>query len=222
MTGPPIVTRGQWAARAPRSPAAAIRPSAWALHWEGVTMGRFAHPSCGPRVRQIQSFHMDSRGWADIAYNFVVCPHGTILEGRGWDRRSAANGTNAANAAAMAVCYLGGPGDPFTTAAQDAITALIASRPLPVFPHSHYFRTDCPGPEIRAWIDAHGQEDDDMDKATRDQLERIERAVESILRGNFGEKPGFEPGDLTWLEAHTRKVVADVLHDHGLIPHEGR
>ncbi|MSV48703.1 MAG: hypothetical protein F2914_06715, partial [Actinobacteria bacterium] len=34
-------------------------------------------------LRSIQAYHMDGRGWSDIAYNFVVDKYGGIWEGRG-------------------------------------------------------------------------------------------------------------------------------------------
>ena len=77
-------------------------------------MGSFAHDKCAGKVRSIQGFHRDSRGWADIAYNAVVCPHGYVFEGRGVHTKSAANGSTQANDDWYAVCYLGGVGDPFT------------------------------------------------------------------------------------------------------------
>ena len=39
-------------------------------------MGPMDHTRCTGVVRSIQSFHMDGNGWNDIAYNFLVCPHG--------------------------------------------------------------------------------------------------------------------------------------------------
>lgn len=33
-------------------------------------------------IRSVQAFHMQGRGWADIAYNFVVDKFGTVWEGR--------------------------------------------------------------------------------------------------------------------------------------------
>jgi len=101
---------------------------------------------------------MDSRGWADIAYNFLVCPHGYTFEGRGWGRRSAANGTNDANAYYHAVCYLSGDGDPFTdlakgqfVAVRDAWVARYQKNAV-VMPHSAFVSTACPGDAIRSWI----------------------------------------------------------------------
>ncbi len=37
-------------------------------------------------MRGIQDFHMGpSRGWNDIAYNYVIMPSGRVLEGRGFE-----------------------------------------------------------------------------------------------------------------------------------------
>lgn len=35
-------------------------------------------------VRNIQCFHIESRNWNDIAYNFLIGGDGNIYEGRGW------------------------------------------------------------------------------------------------------------------------------------------
>ena len=35
-------------------------------------------------VKEIQKYHMDSYGWWDIAYNFLVGGDGLVYEGRGW------------------------------------------------------------------------------------------------------------------------------------------
>ena len=45
--------------------------------------------TCIQRVRSIQNFHIDDRGWADIGYHFLVGENGKVYEGRGWDRQGA-------------------------------------------------------------------------------------------------------------------------------------
>jgi hypothetical protein len=40
-------------------------------------------------VRTIQTFHIESRGWADIAYNFLIGGDGAVYVGRGWDVQGA-------------------------------------------------------------------------------------------------------------------------------------
>ncbi|MGH7492638.1 MAG: N-acetylmuramoyl-L-alanine amidase [bacterium] len=37
---------------------------------------------CAARVRAIQAYHMDSQGWDDIGYNYLICRHGSIVQGR--------------------------------------------------------------------------------------------------------------------------------------------
>ena len=151
-----LVTRAGWGARAPKGTTGIASPVGHGVHWEGPRMGTFPHESCAAKVRGIQRFHMDARGWADIAYNALVCPHGVVYEGRGPGRRSAANGTNDGNARYYAVCYLSGEGDPFTDAARqgylDAFAWLRAGGERR--PHRSFKATACPGNEITAWINA--------------------------------------------------------------------
>ncbi len=41
--------------------------------------------SCISIVQDIQKFHMNTKGWVDIGYNFLVGGDGYIYEGRGWN-----------------------------------------------------------------------------------------------------------------------------------------
>ncbi|XP_046390190.1 uncharacterized protein LOC124158854 [Ischnura elegans] len=51
---------------------------------------------CLEQVRIIQKFHVESRGWSDIGYNFLVGGDGNAYEGRGWEYVGAhAKGYNA-------------------------------------------------------------------------------------------------------------------------------
>lgn len=125
-------------------------------------MGAFTHDRCASKVRQIQNFHMDDRGWADIAYSAVVCPHGYVYECRGPGKRTAANGTDAGNDEFYAVCYLGGEGDPFPELGKqgmmDARQWLMSSGIRPagsaIRAHRSFKNTACPGPAIVTWINA--------------------------------------------------------------------
>ncbi|KAK2173460.1 hypothetical protein NP493_874g00007 [Ridgeia piscesae] len=40
-------------------------------------------------VRKIQDFHMDTRGWWDIGYHYLIGQDGYAYEGRGWDHQGA-------------------------------------------------------------------------------------------------------------------------------------
>lgn len=127
------------------------------LHWEGPRMGSFDHSQCDNYVRGIQDFHKNTRGWADIAYNAVVCPHGYVFEGRGPGVTSAANGNATTNGAWYAVCYLGGVGDPFTDEGKQGMVEAVrwlrreGAGPK-VNGHRDHKATECPGDAIYAWL----------------------------------------------------------------------
>ena len=91
-----LVTRAQWGARPPENRTALVRHDqlGTAVHYSGSDADEQAdHANCARRVRAIQDFHLDGRGWADIAYSYVACKHGYIYEGRGRGIRTAAQGT---------------------------------------------------------------------------------------------------------------------------------
>jgi hypothetical protein len=52
------------------------------------------HSRCIQYWNAVRSYHVDTRGWSDIAYSFGVCPHGTRFVGRGWDKPQFANGAD--------------------------------------------------------------------------------------------------------------------------------
>lgn len=148
-----IISRDQWGASPSRGPLdgwPALQPSSWTVHYEGVDVAIDEGDYTG-RVQSIQQYHQ-THGYYDIAYNFVVSPSGQVFEGRGWDYRSAAQVSG--NPVSIAVCYIGGPNTPLTDAAASSINALIAQRPMPVFPHRYWFATACPGGIIVDWLDA--------------------------------------------------------------------
>lgn len=125
------------------------------VHWGGSPSGNPKHDHCGAVVRSFQSYHIKTQGWADIAYNLVVCAHGYVFEGRGKGKRSAANGDAESNGASYAICYMGGAGEPFTAEAQVAINEaalyLVPSGPTWRV-HSDWVDTGCPGAVITDWV----------------------------------------------------------------------
>jgi N-acetylmuramoyl-L-alanine amidase len=57
------------------------------------------------RIRAIQEFHMDVRGWSDIAYSFLINHEGDIYQGRG--PGVAGGHTAGQNTVSHAICLLG-------------------------------------------------------------------------------------------------------------------
>lgn len=152
-----LITREQWGARPPKRVSHNISPISATGHWGGPSPWRGRdfndHARCYAIVRSWQNFHMDTRGWADIAYSGMPCPHGHVFQGR-WTRvRTAANGTNSGNFNSYALCYIGGEGDPLTEAGKKAFIDGARWLHVPLrHAHSDWKATGCPGPEIRNWI----------------------------------------------------------------------
>lgn len=149
---PRIVTRSQWGAR-PATSSINIRhpvPKVFIHHTE--TGACHTQSDCARIVRSIQNYHMNTRHWADIGYNFLVGEDGNVYEGRGWDRVGA-HATNW-NTVAIGISVIGS----FKTslpnsAAQNAVRQLIAcgvsrgkiSGSYTLHGHRDGVCTDCPG-----------------------------------------------------------------------------
>ena len=154
-----LVSRAAWRARS-RSTSTNITPGngGVSIHYVGASHINDSHGNCAQRVRNIQNFHIDGRSWADIAYSLLVCAHGYVYVGRGINRRTAANGTNAGNQSWYAVCALiGGSQQPTAAMVQgikDAVAYLrrsggAASR---VNGHRDHLSTSCPGNPLYAMV----------------------------------------------------------------------
>ena len=163
-----LVRRHEWGAVPPRGRDPLYPPAAHgvAIHYTGMDADEQAlHANCAGRVRGIQRYHMEEKGWLDIAYSHVVCRHGYVFVGRGYGIRTAANGTTEANDHYFAICFLGNDSQgrtDVTRAAKRELRELIHDyrrrypRALRVRPHSAFVRTACPGLELTAWIDRRG------------------------------------------------------------------
>lgn len=44
---------------------------------------------CVRAVRDIQDYHIETKGWDDIGYNFLIGGDGSVYVGRGWDYKGA-------------------------------------------------------------------------------------------------------------------------------------
>ncbi|XP_050683311.1 peptidoglycan-recognition protein LC-like [Leptidea sinapis] len=81
-----IVSRSDWLAQPVESPLDKIRqPIPWVIITHTATESCSSQSQCVLRVRLIQNFHIESRGWSDIGYNFLVGGDGSVYFGRGWD-----------------------------------------------------------------------------------------------------------------------------------------
>lgn len=85
-----IVTRDEWTAQPPSSSLTDLQlPISRVIIAHTATEGCQTQEECMFRVRYIQTFHMNSRNWDDIGYNFLVGGDGNVYEGRGWLKQGA-------------------------------------------------------------------------------------------------------------------------------------
>ena len=172
-----LITRKEWGAKL-ETGSTPLRQSAVegiAIHYSAAFGDEPEdHSTCAAVVRGIQSYHMSEavdggKGpWWDIAYSFLVCRHGYVFEGRGWEKRTAAQGARDGNDHYLAACFLGSDRagrDDVTSKGRQAYSELINvaqssvfHKQLDVKPHSFFDATECPGDELRAYVHLRGWE----------------------------------------------------------------
>jgi hypothetical protein len=151
----------------------------------------FAQADVAHALRGWQDYHMDGRGWSDIAYQVAVDQAGRVWTLRGLTTRSGANGDEAANLAYGAILLVLGTGETPTGALINSTRQVITDfrrlypKATAIKPHSwvrtHYTGTgtDCPGDAARALI-AGGQfeprtsppgEDSEMNDSDRNYVD---------------------------------------------------
>ena len=120
-----IVPRSGWGAKAPKCTQALKVPvrNAFIHHTAGSTPTTTSGEQSA--MRGTQSYHQNSKGWCDIAYNFLIMPSGRVYEGRGWNRVNGA--TKGFNSNSLAFCWAGNyDTSPPTQESIDAGRALLA------------------------------------------------------------------------------------------------
>lgn len=142
-----IYPRSSWGARPPRSRSPLRNTTnGWFWHWLGN--GYPEQMSDEQILQSVQRYHMDTKGWSDIAYSFAVGRDGDLFELRGWD--VAGGHTRGYNSTSMAICFLIGVGERPTPAMYNAAWNLTLSRPEMRGPRPHRAvgQTTCPGDDI--------------------------------------------------------------------------
>ncbi|MGZ4709589.1 MAG: N-acetylmuramoyl-L-alanine amidase [Acidimicrobiales bacterium] len=95
---PAINSRASWGARPSVDPPSIAPTVRMAIVHHSVTANDYAPGDVPGILRSIQTFHIDGRGWNDIAYNFAVDKYGTIWEARGGGITNAVLGGHAMGA----------------------------------------------------------------------------------------------------------------------------
>lgn len=196
------------------------------IHWNGPAascVGR-DHSRCERFWQAVRDYHVNTKGWSDIAYSFGICPHGTRFTGRGWDQRQWANGTDqvgpddGGDQYWYTVLSFIGEGEHPTAEMVQGVRDLIQegrdwARCMDrVLPHNAFKVKTCPGPEFttyaQAWDNQPLHEGAFMALSDQEQAELLS-AVRAMHSGNWRTPEGF--GDLAWLKSTVTEVVSAAL-----------
>lgn len=167
------ITRADWGARPPARRIEMPRSEGVFVHYRGPG-GAPTGEAAKAALRQDQAYHMDVRGWSDIAYSWAVDNDGVVYELRGWGVTG--GHTQGWNHRSHAVLWIGGDAAPPSQRALEGIAAVCREHhrrygEAPIRGHRDVNPTSCPGdalyarlPEIRrlAAQPSSPQEDDDV------------------------------------------------------------
>ena len=188
-------------------------PDKVVVHWGGVTVPPVTKAGERSLLRGWQRFHINSRGWRDIAYNYAVGNSGERYRLRGWNPSGATSGDFEGdgipeNNEAVAVVWLGGSGGAISAEAYAAMGVIVAEilgaidvDPELVIGHRDVKgNTTCPGDEWWDWIQAEGwvlppgaDKEDDMTwlTALQRQTEEYYVAMADQTDSPGGDDPGY-------------------------------
>lgn len=158
--------RSAWGARAPRSGPGDLtvsRVEGAVIHWPGMEDRRlYSSAAVASALRGWQAYHMDDKGWSDIAYQVAVDQAGRAWTLRGLRTQSGANGNNDVNERYGAILLIVGTGEE-PTAELIATTREVIRDFRGIYPGGTAIKphsavrpepTDCPGNAVRALITA--------------------------------------------------------------------
>ena len=178
---PPIIMRSAWGAdnsgRCDSPVYGSTTRGAVANHTAGSNS--YSKSESASIVRATQAFHMRSRNWCDIGYNFLIDKYGQIFEGRkgGIDKtvRGAHSGNSAVNEETMGFSLMGTytsvePSSAMKAATVDLVswrfsrygirakgTYSLGGKTLNrIAGHRNVKATECPGAKAYAWLSASG------------------------------------------------------------------
>ncbi|CAI9601808.1 unnamed protein product, partial [Staurois parvus] len=81
---PTIIRRAEWGGKTPTCKKLSTPVENVIIH-HTETPPCNSRATCSNQAKNIQNYHMKTRGWCDIAYNFLIGEDGAaVYEGRGW------------------------------------------------------------------------------------------------------------------------------------------
>jgi hypothetical protein len=161
---------------------------------QGIVVHHTTGPSDGPwkRVRGHDRYHVETKGWDSIAYNWLVSGEtGEIFEGRGHFRGAA---TRWHNSNTVSVAYIGDSDEAFTDIGKEKFIAVVGDMRkyygdhLWVKNHKDFSATTCPGENLTAWVND-GMPDPEGPVSTIQEWDAITLYVQAAGAAAVGKHP---------------------------------
>lgn len=195
------------------------------IHYLGTSFKASSHSDCTVHVKQVRASHLanTAENYSDIAYNFLVCKHGYVYEGRGYGKRTGANGNQDLNRAHYAVCALLGssgdtePTDEMAQAIREVVYGLREhGAGNEIKGHRDGYATSCPGDALYALVKSGKLEPLKEDEDDMPSAEEVAKAVwafgiKNRFRKNAATSAGtfLEYGDSHYDEIMKRLTALD-------------
>ena len=157
--------RSAWKARPPNGGPGSLTVSrviGAVIHWPGTSSRTpiTSQAAVASALRGWQAYHMDTKGWSDIAYQVAVDQAGRAWTLRGLRTQSGANGNNELNEEYGAILLVLIAGEQPSAAMKATVRGVVADfrriypKGVAIRPHSAVRPdgTDCPGDAARAAI----------------------------------------------------------------------
>jgi len=193
-------------------------------HWPGGPTGikeSDSHDKCLRLVKAWETYHR-SKGFGGIGYNFLICPHARVIEGRGLNYVGAH--CPGWNTIGWGIQFMRGQGEKVTDKMYSRGTALAqdlekAANGMDFWDNGHRegFATTCPGDQTQQWVDSGGPE-----KGTGTKPKPPPETGVLVVDGNWGRattraaQKVFKSGYVDGIVSRQRKDV--LAANPGLIP----
>lgn len=182
--------RSAWGARPTRGSTGLVRDQVegTALHWPGMAKPISTQAGVASALRGWQDYHMDVRGWSDIAYQVAVDQAGRAWTLRGLNIRSGANGDADVNRRFGAILLVLAPGEQPSAAMKKTVQGVVADFRR-WFPKGTAIKghrdvrpdpTDCPGPLAYAAI-KHGDFTPSTSAAPAKDLDMTDSQYDALM-----------------------------------------
>ncbi|XP_033627789.1 peptidoglycan-recognition protein LF-like [Asterias rubens] len=196
-----FVTRAEWGAIPPKKRQDMVLPVGYSVVHHTASKQCSTQEECSKLMRSFQHFHMVTRGWDDIAYNFLIGGDEKVYIGRGWDTVGAHAGSTYYNSHSIGTSIIGNYNDILPTpGVLQVLKDLNECGAKSGYMTSRYVLrghrdvrqlgpTDCPGEtlykEIRTW--PHYLESDKTSHPESDKTSHPDGMFEVALRETADE-----------------------------------